>query len=120
MKPFVHAKNSVKRYGGQIEDYMPIHNWFDQTKSAYANFGHRAILHNTFGIYLCEQVFGDTMVNSDGKTLSVRDIGEDHVKEDCGGKIPTIKDWLKSIEPEAWMLGKGQKAFAKMNNLDAD
>lgn len=120
MKPYVHAKNSVKRYGGCIQDYMPIHNWFDSTKAAYANFAHRAILHNTFGIYLAEQVFGDTITNSDGKVLSVRDIGEDHVKEDCGGKIPTIKDWLKSVEPEAWMLGKTQKAFAKHMNLDAD
>jgi hypothetical protein len=120
MKPYIHAKNSVKRYGGTIEDYMPIHDWFDSTKAAYANFGHRAILHNTFGIYLCEQVFGTTITNSDGKVLSVRDIGEDHVKEDCGGKIPTIEDWMKSLTPEPWMLGKGQKAFAKHMGLEAD
>ena len=120
MKPYVHAKNSVKRYGGEISDYMMIHNWFDSTKAAYANFGHRAILHHTFGIYLAEQLFGDTIVNSDGKTISVRDVAEDHVKEDCGGKIPTIQDWMKSLEPEPWMLGKGQKAFAKYMNIDAD
>lgn len=120
MKPYIHAKNSVKRYGGNIEDYLPIHNWFDSTKATYANFGHRAILHNTFGIYLAEQVFGETITNSEGKVLSVRDIGEDHVKEDCGGRIPTIKDWLHSLEAEAWMLGKGQRAFAQMNGLDAD
>ena len=120
MKPYVHSKNSVKRYGGRIEDYIEIHSWFDSTKAAYANFSHRAILHHTFGIYLCEQVFGKTMTNSDGKVLSVRDIAEDHVKEDCGGKIPTLEDWLKSIEAEPWMLGRGQKAFAKLNGLDAD
>jgi hypothetical protein len=120
LKPFIHAKNSVKRYGGCIEDYIPIHNWFDNTKSAYANFAHRAILHHTYGIYLCEQVFGKTITNSDGKIISVRDIGEDHVKEDCGGKIPTIQEWLESIEPKPWMLGKGQKAFAKYMGMDAD
>jgi hypothetical protein len=37
MKPYIHAKNSVKRYGGIIEDYIAIHNWFDSTKAAYAN-----------------------------------------------------------------------------------
>jgi len=99
---------------------MPIHDWFDSTKAAYANFGHRAILHNTFGIFLCEQVFGTTISNSDGKDISVRDIGEDHVKEDCGGIIPTIEDWVETIEPKPWMLGVGQKAFAKKMNLNSD
>ena len=120
MKPYIHAKNSVKRYGGVIEDYIAIHNWFDSTKAAYANFGHRAILHNTFGIFLCEQLFGDTIVNSDGKVVSVRDVGEDHVKEDCAGKIPTIEDWTKSIVAEHWMVGARQKAYAKKHGLEAD
>lgn len=120
MKSYIHAKNSVKRYGGVVEDYLYIHNWFDSTKAAYADFAHRAILHNTFGIYLAEQLFGTTITNSDGKNISVRDIGEDHVKEDTGGRIPTLQDWLKGLEPEPWMLGMGQKAFAKKFNLDAD
>lgn len=120
MKPYIHARNSVKRYGGCIEDYLPIHDWFDSTKAAYADFGHRAILHNTFGIYLCEQLFGTTIVNSDGKHISVRDIGEDHVREDTGGRIPTIEDWMKSLTPEPWMLGVGQRAFVKTHNLEAD
>jgi hypothetical protein len=120
MKPYIHAKNSVKRYGGAVEDYMPIHDWFDSTKAAYADFGHRAVLHHTFGIFLCEQVFGKTITNSDGKIISVRDVAEDHVKEDCGGKIPTIEDWMGGLEPKPWMLGKGQKAFAKHMGLEAD
>ena len=120
LKPYVHAKNSVKRYGGVVEDYMEIHNWFDSTKAAYANFGHRAILHHTFGIFLCEQLFGEFFTNSDGKVVSVRDVAEDHVKEDCGGKIPTIEDWMKGLEPKSWMLGMGQKAFAEKMGLDSD
>ena len=120
MKPYVHAKNSVKRYGGVVEDYMSIHDWFDSTKAAYADFGHRAILHNTFGIFLAEQLFGTTITNSEGKVISVRDIAEDHVKEDTGGRIPTIQDWLKDLKPEPWMLGVGQHAFAKRMGVDAD
>lgn len=120
MKPYVHAKNSVKRYGGKVEDYMPIHNWFDSTKAAYANFAHRAILHNTFGIYLCEQLFGEFITNSDGKVLSVRDIAEDHVKEDCAGRIPTIQDWMKDLSPEPWMLGQGQRKYVKSLGMEAD
>jgi hypothetical protein len=120
MKPYIHAKNSVKRYGGCVTDYLEIHDWFDSTKAAYADFGHRAILHNTFGIFICEQVFGTTITNSDGKVISVRDIGEDHVKEDCAGKIPTIEDWVKTINPEPWMLGQGQRAYAQSMNLESD
>lgn len=120
MKPLIHSRNSVKRYGGSVEDYLHIHNWFDSTKSAYANFGHRAILHNTFGIFLCEQLFGVCIVNSDGKQVSVRDVAEDHVKEDCAGRIPTIEDWMKSLTPEPWMIGKGQRAYAKQNGLESD
>ncbi len=120
MKPYVHAKNSVKRYGGVVEDYMPIHDWFDSTKSAYANFQHRAILHNSFGCFLAEQLFGTTITNSDGKVVSVRDIAEDHVKEDCAGRIPTIQDWLGKLEPEPWMLGRGQRAWVESQQLEAD
>lgn len=120
MKPYIHSKNSVKRYGGCIEDYMPIHNWFDSTKAAYANFAHRAILHNTFGIYLCEQLFGETLINSDGKRISVRDIAENHVSEDCGGRIPTIENWLGKLEPEPWMLGRGMSNYVKSINMDMD
>jgi len=120
MKPIIHARNSVKRYGGIIEDYLPIHDWFDSTKAAYAGFGHRAILHNTFGIFLCEQLFGTTITNTDGKVVSVRDIGEDHVREDTGGRIPTIEDWVGNLEPQPWMLGRGQRSFAKHYNLEAD
>lgn len=104
----MHAKNSVKRYGGSIEDYLPIHDWFDSTKAAWADTRHRAILHNTFGIYLCEQLFGTTFVNTDGKTVIVRNVAEDHVYEDCG-EIPTIEKWLKDVPVEPWMRGHGMK-----------
>lgn len=117
MKPYIHSKNSVRRYGGQIDDYMDIHSWFDQTKSAWADVRHRAILHSSFGIYICEQVFGSTITNSDGKVVSVRDIAEDHVMEDFGGVIPTIEQWLKDLPMKSWMTGKGQKRFAQQNDL---
>ena len=120
MKPYIHAKNSVKRYGGCIDDYIAIHNWFDSTKAATANFYHRAILHNSFGIFLAEQLFGITITNSDSKIISVRDIAEDHVKEDCCGKIPSIDDWLKNIPHENWMVGRGQSAYVKHIGMESD
>lgn len=121
MKPYVHARNSVKRYGGVPEDYLMIHNWFDSTKAATADFYHRAILHNTFGIFLAEQLFGVTLTNSDGKVVSVRSVAEDHVMEDCQGKIPTIDDWLGELKPtKPWMIGKGIVAYNREQGNEVD
>lgn len=120
MKPHIHSRNSVKRYGGIPEDYQKIHDFFDQTKAAWADVRHRAVLHSTFGIYICEQVFGTTITNSDGKVVSVRSIAEDHVQEDFGGKIPTIEQWLKNIPLEPWMTGQSQRTFTEKLNLFND
>jgi hypothetical protein len=97
-----HAVNSARKYGGKPEDYQSIHNWFDETKEHYADFRHRALRHHSLGIFECEQKFGITLTNSDGKQVPVRLIGEQHVKEDCGF-IPTVQDWLKHIQGQKWM-----------------
>jgi hypothetical protein len=31
------------------------------------------------------------------------DVLEQHVKEDCGGLIPTVADWFRNIKREVWM-----------------
>jgi hypothetical protein len=92
----------------------------DSTKAASANFYHRAILHNSFGPFIAEQVFGITITNSDSKVVSVRDIVEMHIKEDCAGRIPSLDDWLKDLQPKPWMLGKGQRTWLESQQLEAD
>jgi len=104
MKPWQHARSSAARYGGRPDDYLSIHDWFDQTKAALPDMRHRAILHSSFGIFLLEQQFGHNLTNSDGRVVSVRDIGEDHVVEDLGF-IPTLERWLQHLPIEEWMLG---------------
>jgi len=98
---------------------MPVHDFFDSTKAAWADVRHRAILHSSFGIFLIEKVFGTNIVNSDGKTVSVRGIAEDHVVEDCG-HIPTIEQWLKDLPVKDWMLSKGQGTFVKRTHIPLD
>lgn len=117
MKAVIHSKNSVKLFGGKIEDYIKLHTWMDSTKSSTAKFYHRAILHSAFGIFLGEQVFGEYLTNSDGDIVSVRDILEQHVKEDCVGKIPSIDDWLKDLPMQPWMVGKGMKKYIEEQGL---
>jgi len=96
MKPFDHAQLSVKKYGGMESDYQKIHDFFDQTKAHHADMRHRAILHNSWGIFLCEQFFGTTITNSDQLEVSVRDIAEDHVMQDLG-RIPSLDEMINLI-----------------------
>ena len=72
-----------------------------------ADFRHRALRHHTEGIFMAERIFGVTIVNSAGRVVPVRFIGEQHVKEDLG-RIPTVADWLSNIKTEGWMLGRGK------------
>lgn len=109
MKPWVHSKSSARKYGGEPEDYIAIHDFFDSTKSVIADVRHRAILHSAFGIFLVEKVFGTTITNSAGKKVSVRDIGEQHVLEDMG-HIPSMEKWFKTMQIEDWMMGPGTAA----------
>lgn len=104
--PYHHAQSSARKFGGRAEDYQAIHDWFDETKGLLADFRHRMLRHHAEGIFLCEQIFGKTLTNSDGRVIPVRWIGEQHVKEDFGGRIPSAVDWLRTIRPEPWM-GEG-------------
>ena len=103
--PLQHAESSARKFGGKPEDYIAIHNWFDASKAFHADFRHRALRHHAEGVFLCEQIFGMSITNSDGKPVPVRYIGEQHVKEDLG-RIPTVQDWLSKIQPERWMYGQ--------------
>jgi hypothetical protein len=110
MKPFLHGKVSVRKFGGKEEDYQKIHDWFDQTKSHFPDMRHRAILHSSFGIFLAEQVFGINITNSEGKEISVRDVGEQHVIDDMG-RIPTIQDYLEGMPMYDWLGGTKKEKF---------
>jgi Domain of unknown function (DUF6915) len=100
---YYHAKSSARVFGGQPEDYLDIHNWFDATKESFCDFRHRALRHHAEGIFECERVFGTTVTNSAGRKVPVRYIGEQHVMEDCGGRVPSLSDWLSQIQPQPWM-----------------
>lgn len=108
MKPHIHSKNSVRKFGGAVSDYQPIHDLIDSSKSCVADVRHRAVMHSAFGIYLVERVFGATLKNADGGIVSVRDVAEEHVLEDLG-KIPTLQDYLEHMTLAPWMGGPSRK-----------
>ena len=103
--PFRHAESSAKKFGGKAEDYLPIHSWFDESKAFLPDLRHRALRHHAEGIFLAEKLFGVAIVNSDGKQVPVRYLGEQHVREDLG-RIPSAQDWLRQLTPQRWMYGQ--------------
>ena len=60
------------------------------------------MLHNTFGIYLAERVFGPTLEIGEGRQIPTRAIAERHILEDLG-QIPTLADWLRPLPIRPWM-----------------
>jgi len=119
--PYHHALSSAKTYGGKWEDYIKIHDWFDETKAHYPDMRHRALRHHAEGIFWCEQIFGTVITNSDGKNVPVRFIGEQHIKEDIGF-IPTIKQYLDNMSTEGWMFkpGEGRKLLKEIADKKLD
>lgn len=108
-KPYVHAVSSARRFGGRPEDYLEIHSFMDSSKAVFPDNRHRALTHNAWFIgVVLERVFGVTFTNSDGRVVSVRDVGEQHVLEDFGGRfIPSAQDYLEALALEPWMSGRG-------------
>ena len=101
--PYHHALSSVKKWGGTVEDFLLLHNWFDvESKMITADFRHRALRHHAEGIVMLERMHGTTMTISTGRIVPVRLIGEQHVAEDLGF-IPSFVDWVRCIRPEPWM-----------------
>ncbi len=117
MKPLIHAKSSAAKHGGKPEDYLPIHDFMDSTKSALPDVRHRAVLHSSFGIFIVERVFGTFITNSDGREISVRDIAEDHVIEDLGF-IPTLEKWFEGMEIQEWMIRPALREKKKEDTLE--
>ena len=105
--PIDHAKSAARRWGGVWTDYIAIEEWFDETKGWLGHSKHRMFRHHSEGIFECEQRFGMTITNSDGKDVYVRYVAEQHVKEDCNNYIPTAKEWVDMIssgKPKEWAI----------------
>jgi lipopolysaccharide biosynthesis regulator YciM len=49
--PYHHALSSVKKWGGTADDYLPLHQWFDESKAISADFRHRALRHHAENIF---------------------------------------------------------------------
>jgi hypothetical protein len=55
---------------------------------------------------------GTQIVNSDGVSVSVRAVAEEHIIQDMG-KIPTLQDYLEDMPFYSW-LGHGEKVIKRI------
>lgn len=103
--PEIHAKSSVKRWGGTIEDYLAIHELLDSPKETMNNNTARMLTHNVWFCYkIIPKIFGYNITNSDGKSVDTIDIAMLHVAEDFRMKfVPTVQDYLKHLDVQPWM-----------------
>lgn len=119
-KPYIHAVSSAKKFGGQWEDYIHIHEFLDSSKAVIADNRHRALTHNSWFIsVVIPRVFGEVFKrDSDGVIVSSRDVAELHVLEDYRKKfIPSAADFISKIPFETWMQnGEGSpESYPKTN-----
>ncbi len=112
--PYHHSLSSVRKWGGVVEDYLEIHEWFDESKKIIADFRHRALRHHAEGIFMAATIFGATVTLSTGRIIPTRWVGEQHVREDLGF-IPSFADWVKAIRPEPWM-GRAAKLESELSD----
>lgn len=121
MNSYLHAQASARRWGGDPEDYLPIHELIDGSKKAFGDVRHRALMHNTWGVWMCQEVFGPMLViekQAGGeKRVPVREIAEQHIIEDLGF-IPSPGDWLAHMNMVTWMGGKQHKFVGREEVLN--
>jgi len=101
----IHAESSVRLFGGVLEDYYAIHDWYDISKQFISTHVHRSLRHHTQGILECVNEFGPyitVMRNGRLVRVSVKAIGEQHIIEDCGALL-TPSDWMEQIQYQPWM-----------------
>jgi hypothetical protein len=103
--PLIHSQSSVKRWGGKVEDYLPIHELIDSPKACMNNNSSRLVTHNVWFCYnIIPKIFGYNLINSNGKRVDTIDIAMLHVAEDFRHRfVPTLEDYLKHLELPAWI-----------------
>lgn len=101
MNPNIHAKNAARKYGGVPSDYLPYEIFMDQCRGELGDIRHRLITHNAWFIhFVALKIFPRVFRNSDGNVVELLLVLEDHVREDMGGRLPTLEENFRSIKPE--------------------
>lgn len=118
--PLFHAESSARRFGGEPSDYLHIHTVMDSSKLFLADWRHRALLHNTFGIHILETLIGASFNRkSDNKAVCTRTVVSQHIMEDLGA-IPTPGEFLREMPLRSWMNGITTTVKTRMQNMSIE
>ena len=102
--PLAHSESSVRRFGGTVDLFLPIHELLDSPKALMNNHSGRALTHTSWFVQtILPKIFGYYVTLSNGKKVDVVDIGLLHLMEDFRGQIPTAQDYLENLVIQPWM-----------------
>lgn len=111
MNSWHHAQSSARKWGGDPEIYLPVHEFIDSSKQVIGDVRHRSLYHHTTGVWLCQRIFGVTLDVPKARTtvkVPVRLIAEQHVLEDLGW-LPSPADYIDGMPIKPWMSGAQRK-----------
>lgn len=107
MNSWYHAVSCARKWGGEPEQYLPVHEFIDSSKKVIGDARHRSLYHHTFGVFLCQEIFGKTLAIGRVK-VPVRLIAERHILEDLGW-LPSPADYINGMTLQPWMTGSQRK-----------
>jgi hypothetical protein len=107
---FEHCQRSASTWGGAWQDYQPLHHFLEWPREHVADGRFRRILHNSWGVALAAEVFGEAFPRpSDSAMVPVRNIAEMHIHAEMG-VIPTLAESLDGLHLERWMCVRAMPA----------
>jgi len=115
----IRAKKSARKFGGVYTDYLPIHEWFDETSEWLPDDRHMVFRHHSQGIFEAEKKFGYTVTTSQGKKVPTRVICEMHISDDLGF-IPTAQEWLNQVSMQKWMGFRDKQVIYSLRKEDVE
>lgn len=111
MHAYYHSVSSVKKWGGEPEDYMKIHQAIDESRLHVPDLRHRALYHHSAGIEAMIKRFGPYVKIKKGRVLvPTSHICEMHITEDIGF-VPSLQDWMDCIARPRWGSPKAKLLF---------
>lgn len=97
-------EGAAARWGGKGEDYAPLIAFFDMVETWTGHPHARALLHNSFGPFIADQLLGEAIELEDGRLVPTRTVAEDLVLARMGW-IPPASFVLSRIPMKPWMSG---------------
>ena len=101
--PMKHAESSARRFGGRVEDYLQIHDWFDESKAFMADFRHRA-LRTMRKAFSCASTSSVSQSPTAKANKFLCATSENNMRARISGAYPLHK--LSQIKPVRWMYGQ--------------